>query len=69
MPVEVTRLPTPKGHIFYYVRSQPFADRTAAVSAAAMAQEKAKRFVNPVAIEYIIVGDTAPAETVQAAGR
>jgi nitrogen fixation protein FixH len=55
--------------MYYYVRSQPFADRAAAISAAAAAREKAKSFVNPVAIDYIVVSDAATAPAVQAAGR
>lgn len=69
MAVEVSHQPSPKGRMYYYVRSQPFADRAAAISAAAAAQEKAKSFVNPVAIDYIVVSDAATAPAVQAAGR
>jgi len=59
LPVEITQMTTPKGRVLYYVRSQPFANRAAAVSAATAAQDKAKGFVNPVAIDYVIVSDAA----------
>jgi cell division septation protein DedD len=69
LPVEIAQLRTPKGRVLYYVRSLPFADRAAAVSAATMAQNKAKGFVNPVAIDYVIVGDVAkPAQQAQVPG-
>jgi hypothetical protein len=69
LAVEITQLRTPKGRVLFYVRSQPFPDRAAAVSAATAAQNKAKSFVNPVAIDYVIVSDTAkPAQQAQAPG-
>ncbi len=57
LPVEVARLPNTKGHLLYYVRSQPFPDRAAALSAATAARDKAKGFVNAEPIEYVLVGD------------
>jgi len=69
MQVEVAQLPSPKGRLLYYVRSQPFPDRAAALSAATAARDKAKTLVNPVAIEYIILPDaTTPAQQAQVAG-
>jgi hypothetical protein len=69
MAVEVAQLPSPKGRLLYYVRSQPFPDRAAALSAATAARDKAKTLVNPVAIEYIILPDaTTPAQQAQVAG-
>ena len=67
LPVEITQATTRKGHVLFYVRSQPFADRAAALSAAAAARQKAKSFVNPVDIDYVIVADTAPQQQAQAA--
>jgi hypothetical protein len=69
IPVEVTQLPSPKGRLLYYVRSQPFPDHAAALSAATTAQDKAKTLVNPVALQYIILPDTpTPAQQAQVAG-
>ncbi len=69
LAVEITQLRTPKGRVLFYVRSQPFADRAAAVSAATTAQTKAKGFVTPVAIDYVIVRDAAkPAQQAQVSG-
>ncbi len=69
MAVEVAHLPSPKGRLLYYVRSQPFPDRAAALSAATATQDKAKTLVNPVAIEYIILPDVpTPAQQAQVAG-
>ena len=69
LAVEITQLRTPKGRVLFYVRSQPFPDRATAVSAATTAQSKAKSFVNPVAIDYVIVSDAAkPAQQAQALG-
>ena len=69
LAVEITQLRTPKGRVLFYVRSQPFPDRATAVSAATTAQNKAKSFVNPVAIDYVIVSDAAkPAQQAQAPG-
>lgn len=72
MQVDVAQLPSPKGRQLYYVRSQPFPNRAAAISAAKAAQDKAKTLVNPVAIEYIILPDTPtpakPAQQAQAPG-
>jgi cell division protein FtsN len=69
LPVEVAHLPSPKGRMLYYVRSQPFPDRAAALSAAASARDKAKGFVNAEPIEYVLVGDAgtqaAHADTIQ----
>ena len=58
IPVEITRAPNRKGHMLYYVRSQPFPDRDAALKAAVAARDKAKSFAQPVAIDYIVVSDT-----------
>ena len=67
LPVEVTQETTRKGHVLYYVRSHPFADRAAALSAAIATQQKAKSFVNPVDVDYMIVSDAAAQQQAQAA--
>jgi cell division protein FtsN len=70
MAVEVTRMPSPKGRMLYYVRSQPFSDRTAALTAASTARDKAKGFVNAEPIEFVLVDDSGrPVSQTQAAQR
>lgn len=70
MPVEVTRMPSPKGRMLYYVRSQPFSDRAAALTAASAARDKAKNFVNAEPIEFVLVDDNGrPVSQTQAAQR
>ncbi|MGH7033185.1 MAG: SPOR domain-containing protein, partial [Stellaceae bacterium] len=59
LPVEIVRAPNRKGHMLYYVRSQPFPDHAAARSAALAARAKAKSFTQPVALDYVVVSDAA----------
>jgi SPOR domain len=57
MAVEVTRAPSRKGRMLYYVRSQPFPTRAAALAAAIAARDKAKKFEHPEKIEYVVLND------------
>jgi cytoskeletal protein RodZ len=58
MAVEVTRAPSRKGRMLYYVRSQqPFPTRAAAVAAAIAARDKATKFKHPEKIEYVVLND------------
>lgn len=59
LPVEIVHAPNRKGHMLYYVRSQPFPDHAAAQSAALAARAKAKSFTQPVALDYVVVSDAA----------
>jgi cell division septation protein DedD len=59
LPVEIVHAPNRKGHMLYYVRSQPFPDHAAAQSAALAARAKAKSFSQPVALDYVVVSDAA----------
>jgi len=67
LPVEVAHLPSPKGRLLYYVRSQPFPIAAAALNAAASARDKAKGFVNAEPIEYVLVGDAGSPQHADAA--
>ncbi len=57
LPVEIVQAPNRKGHLLYYVRSQPFPDRAAALGAATAAHDKAHQFAHPVAIDYVVLND------------
>jgi outer membrane biosynthesis protein TonB len=58
LPVEVTRAPSRKGRMLYYVRSQqPFPTRAAALAAAIAAHDKAKKFTHPTTIDYVVLND------------
>jgi len=57
LPVEVIQAPSRKGHVLYYVRSQPFPDRAAALSAATEARDKAHKFTHPVTIDFVVMSD------------
>jgi cell division septation protein DedD len=57
LPVEVVHAPSRKGHMLYYVRSQPFPDRAAALSAATTARDKAHNLPHPAKIDFVVMSD------------
>ena len=59
MAVDVTHSPNSAGRVLYTLRSPRFPDATAAQAAADIVKDKVSRFVNPLPIEYAILGDTA----------
>jgi len=57
MPVEITRAPSRKGRLLYFVWSHPFPTRAAAKAAAIAARDKARKFKHPAKIEYVVLND------------
>jgi hypothetical protein len=64
--VEVSQEAGPSGRSLFFLRSPAYPDYATALSAAQAVQNRAKHFVNPIAIDYTIRGDrSAPQQQAQ----
>ena len=68
LKIEVVHGVGPSGHALFFPRSPAYADYASALSAAQAVQSRVAHFVNPVAIDYVIVSDHAASDQ-QAAAR